>query len=433
MYTPGQLTSGLASQNREALVSRLTHYDPNSSVSTKDLSLVNAASTEMTLQKLMTLSRPEIYMNPDVYNIEERLGICRPGSRRHKSMMAKSGSAPSSLAQTTPGSTVGSTEDSAQRWFKDGGGFMTAAHKGRCSLDPKLISINTPGAGRPSVTQSKKSVPGMGFSASTSSRDLDPIKMAKLPIKSKAERAPAISRMEGPQNMISTGARYGPLSWQSTELSKSGMTLGMSVHAGNDKDFSRASPGPAYNSAQSDGAVFKAQGGVGFAHTQRFAPGMNSHVAPSSSPGPIYNPGLTQTAKALPMGHTFSARLEHGAIYEEPFAVCSPGPSYNPRDVANGYTDVAAIRAHSFGRNQEQSSMHQMDIEKREKQLQGITYGGPGGLGGRGKRGQRRRNQPQGGGAVFEAMKAELQQSLDAQKDQFAGSTKARHRELLYL
>ena len=65
------------------------------------------------------------------------------------------------------------------------------------------------------------------------------------------------------------------------------------------------------------------------------------------SPGPVYNPGTIQTTKGVPISHHMAGRHNFGSHLEFELSVISPGPCYNPDEVAMKYMNTA--RQHTFG------------------------------------------------------------------------------------
>lgn len=266
----------------------------------------------------------------------------------------------------------GGLADSAPRWNKYGGGFITAHHRGRCSLDPKLIPVNTPAAGNPDLSGVKKRVKGMGFGASTTGRGLDaPNRKRRGPQRMPDTTGSTYSQQilanrDKPHSaMISSGCRYGPAQWQSTELKRQGFGTSMTVHAASTRDKSRCSPGPRYNSSKSMHSALKVNEGVKFATNTRFHAGTESFVPPSQSPGPIYQPDVTQTKKGLPISSHMAGRETFGD--ESVLTVLSPGPQYNPAEVAEKYLNTSS--SFSFGPSDDMKAAREWERREFEEKV----------------------------------------------------------------
>ena len=351
MNTDGMLTRNLTEQYRQGLVNKLTSYDPHNSVPTNDLSLLGDESTTVTLQKLMTLTRPDVAARPAaVKQVEDRLGLSRRGKRLDKRLAAGTASSAARAAQRGGGGGGGVDDgdgEGGQRWFKSGGGFMTQHHKGRCCFDPKLMAVNTPGPGNPDSQGVRRQVPGAGFGASTSSRDLQPIKRRRARKKDLRPDTVPDARLRPPGSaFVSSGPRYGPVDWLSTELRSGGGAV--AVHAASSMDKARCSPGPRYNSDKSLVGAYARPPTMKFGTNNRFASGVNSFIPSSASPGPVYEPQFQLTEKQLPMSQHFAGREDFGSTYSGSMHVCSPGPVYNPVE-ADAYLNVAP--QFSFGNN----------------------------------------------------------------------------------
>jgi hypothetical protein len=392
MNTEGQLTTKLTEQYRQGLVNKLTTYDPNNAVPFADLSLLGDDSTTVTLQKLMTLTRPDAHSRPSaVAEVEDRLGLSRRGKRRAaagRSRLANAGTAASRArgAENGAASAAAGLDDGdgegGQRWFKSGGGFMTQHHKGRCCFDPKLMPVNTPGPGNPDTSGVRAQVPGMGFGSSTSSRDLKPIKRRRPRKKDLRPDTVPVARPRPPGSaFVSSGPRYGPTDWLSTELKgghsgSGGSGLGgVAVHAASQADKTRCSPGPRYNSDKSLAGAYARPPTMKFGTNNRFAAGVNSFIPSSASPGPVYDPQHHLVEKQLPISQHFAGREDFGSTYAAGKHVISPGPAYNPVE-ADAYLNVAP--QFSFGNNASGP------VSPPKKTRGGGGGGGGGGRGGRG-------------------------------------------------
>ena len=193
---------------------------------------------------------------------------------------------------------------------KDRDGFMTCHHKGRCSLDPKLIPARTPGPGYiADNSTTRKKLKGASFGKSTSKRgtEVDPPKRHRggkrsvptsgFGLDSTSIAGRSLMRCTSSQGtMISSGNRYSPLHWQSTDMN-------ISAHAGahdgsGEFDRSRCSPGPRYGGENR--TLKKVDVGAKFSTSTKFKPGQNSFVPASSSPGPVYSPSVSQTHMRRP-------------------------------------------------------------------------------------------------------------------------------------
>lgn len=343
MNTEQQLTRDLPSHYRDELVDRLTAYDPHNISTAEQAQLLGDQSTTVTLQTLMMLNRPDLRSRSKaVVDVEERLGLSRRTTRAASRSVSRRRRR---RGNTAAAAADAGSDDNAPRWFKSGGGFMTASHKGRCCFDPKCISVNTPGAGNPSTDGVRKQVGGMGFGQSTSDRGLRPIKRRRgrraaasdaddpgltFGVKQGARRRPPGAPM------LSTGSRYGPSDWLSSELKKGSMGHGISVHAAHGTDRSRCTPGPRYNSNKSIPGTCHFGGTMRFSTMNRFGNDANSFMPPSQSPGPAYDPyrgsrSHPQTEKAPP-GCKSAGRGDVGSIYELTQNICTPGPVHNPID-----------------------------------------------------------------------------------------------------
>jgi hypothetical protein len=212
----------------------------------------------------------------------------------------------------------------------------------------------------------------MGFGASSVNRGLDsPTRKRRGPERMPDTSGSAMSqqilanRQKAAGTMISSGHRYGPEQWLSTELKMPGFraeSASIAVHAASRNDKSRCTPGPRYNSCKSTHSGLKLQEGVKFATNLRFKSGTESFVPPSQSPGPVYNPGLLQTKSALPISQHSAGRHTFGD--ESILTAVSPGPQYNPEETAGKYMSTAS--SFSFGPSDDMRAA--AAFERKEKQ-----------------------------------------------------------------
>ena len=139
MNTEQQLTRDLPSHYRDELVDRLTAYDPHNISTAEQAQLLGDQSTTVTLQTLMMLNRPDLRSRSKaVVDVEERLGLSRRTTRAASRSVSRRRRR---RGNTAAAAADAGSDDNAPRWFKSGGGFMTASHKGRCCFDPKCISV----------------------------------------------------------------------------------------------------------------------------------------------------------------------------------------------------------------------------------------------------------------------------------------------------
>ena len=234
------------------------------------------------------------------------------------------------------------------------------------------VHVSQTQTGNPDLSGVKQRVKGMGFGASTTGRGLDaPKRKRRGP-----QRMPDISGTEYSQQiianrekpvgaMISSGARYGPAQWQSTELRRRGFAQSMTVHAASTRDKSRCSPGPRYNSSKSMHSGLQVNEGVKFATNTRFHSGTESFVPPSQSPGPIYKPDMSQVKHGLPISSHMAGREVFGD--ESVLTVLSPGPQYNPAEVAEKYLNTSS--SFSFGPSDEMKSVAAFEKKEMEEKM----------------------------------------------------------------
>merc|ERR1719231_1516475 len=139
----------------------------------------------------------------------------------------------------------------------------------------------------------------------------------------------------------------------------------MTVHAASTRDKSRCSPGPRYNSSKSMHSGLQVNEGVKFATNTRFHSGTESFVPPSQSPGPIYKPDMSQVKHGLPISSHMAGREVFGD--ESVLTVLSPGPQYNPAEVAEKYLNTSS--SFSFGPSDEMKSVAAFEKKEMEEKM----------------------------------------------------------------
>lgn len=213
-------------------------------------------------------------------------------------------------------------------------GFMTIhlAENGRCSLDPKLSSVPTPG---PTTAQLAATSPvrrilgGSSFGLSTTSRFGESTSGTRFMTGSRRQNSPrtcyrtepnhwlhSVSRTQG--STMTSGSRYHPITWR---------LAGQDAVPRGDE----LSPGPKYHVSPLRDPSAADSARAHFGVSNRFAH-PNYYVKRSESPGPAS--GGTRPREFF-QDRPCSATMKgsdrgQSCIYPELALQTSPGPIYNP-------------------------------------------------------------------------------------------------------
>jgi hypothetical protein len=149
------LTNDLAKQYRLALAKRLTNYTPEYRSEYSQLKILTSKESNDNLNRMLSLKRPEVFRR------EQDAALSLVGIQRKKKTSSNRNNNSHILQRASTTSLTerrqrqrrrrkrrNQTADKAittPRYFKSGGGDMTIHHRGRCTYDPKVMSITTPG------------------------------------------------------------------------------------------------------------------------------------------------------------------------------------------------------------------------------------------------------------------------------------------------
>ena len=257
-------------------------------------------------------------------NALARLAVQNTGYRRRKRAFA--GSAKS---VTTP------------RYFKSGGGDMTIHHRGRCTYDPKVMSVNTPGPqaysnntglvgksrikggsffGRSKTQRSQLGDVAQHKRADTAGIHGSKRRNSQLNLRN-SRSAPSISlKPKKTAPFGTTGPRTHPLSQRNEMIDCAATRYGIDRWS---------SPGPRYNTRAD--ATYRLPGvPVTYGKTTKFS---TSSRLPKRTgtigPGPVYQPNYSQVEKK-PVNPTMCPRRSYGSLYESINDDNGPGPAYYP-------------------------------------------------------------------------------------------------------
>ena len=363
------LTNDLAKQYRLALAKRLTNYIPEYRSDYGQLKILTSKESNDNLNRMLSLKRPEVFRREQdaalsLVGIKRRNG--RGGERRLRSRSSSTSqraSTASSAKRTgyrrRKRAFAGSEKSvTTPRYFKSGGGDITIHHRGRCTYDPKVMSINTPGpqaySNNTGLVGKSRIKGGSFFGRSKTQRsqlgdvaqhkradtaDIHGSKRRNSQLNLRNSRsAPSISlKPKKTAPFGTTGPRTHPLS-QRNEL--------IDCAATRDGIDRWSSPGPRYNTRAD--ATYRLPGvPVTYGKTTKFS---TSSRLPKRTgtigPGPVYQPNYSQVEKK-PVNPTMCPRRSYGSLYESINDDNGPGPAYLPKFDNKGHISTAP--SFSFG------------------------------------------------------------------------------------
>ena len=359
------LTNDLARQYRIALAKRLTNYNPGIRSDFNQLKILTSEESSANLNRLLSLKRPDVFRREQ----DEALSLVgiKRRKRGNKQPRPRTGSSflQSERTYSSRPSTGAEKTVTTPRWFKHGGGDITIHHRGRCSFDPKVMSINTPGPQAYSNTHGlvghKKIKGGSFFGRSKSQRtqlgksearnkkrvtraDEEEAELRRMKAKSKYNRSATAPARSPLRKLPVQRAPFGTSGPRTHPLAQRNEMLGCGATRGGADRWS--SPGPRYN-VRAD-ATYRLPGvPVTYGKTTKFSTSSRLPKAKKSiGPGPVYMPSYKVVEKS-PTNPTMCPRRSYGSLYERADKSDGPGPSYLPKFDNKGHISTAP--SFSFG------------------------------------------------------------------------------------
>ena len=364
------LTNDLAKQYRLALAKRLTNYIPEYRSDYGQLKILTSKESNDNLNRMLSLKRPEVFRREQdaalsLVGIQRRKGRHEEGKLRghSNSVSQRSRTATSSAKRTRyrrRKRAFASSEKSTTtpRYFKSGGGDMTIHHRGRCTYDPKVMSVNTPGpqaySNNTGLVGKSRIKGGSFFGRSKTQRsqlggvrerkradtaDNHGSKRRSRQLNRRDSRsAPSISlKPKKTAPFGTTGPRTHPLSQRNDMIDCAATRDGIDRWS---------SPGPRYNTRAD--ATYRLPGvPVTYGKTTKFSTSSRLPKATKTiGPGPVYQPNYSQVEKK-PVNPTMCPRRSYGSLYENIGDDSGPGPAYLPKFDNKGHISTAP--SFSFG------------------------------------------------------------------------------------
>eukprot|EP00943_MAST-04B_sp_MAST-4B-sp1_P007399 g7399.t1 len=365
------LTNDLAKQYRLALAKRLTNYNPEYRSEYRQLKILTSKESNENLNRMLSLKRPEVFRR------EQDAALSLVGIKRRKDKKITNSHSGNQLLQraSTSSPTHGrqrrrqTTKSfgksiTTPRYFTSGGGDMTIHHRGRCTYDPKVMSITTPGpqaySSNTGLVGKSKIKGGSLFGRSKSQR-------SQLGQASKSRRvstanncpsgrhknrpklrtsnsAPSSFSQKPFKKIVRKTAPFGTSGPRTHPLAqRNDMIDCAATHEGTDR---WSSPGPRYNTRAD--ARYRLPGvPITYGKTTKFSTSSRLPKQKESvGPGPVYQPKYSQVEKKQ-VNPTMCPRRSYGSLYESINGDNGPGPAYLPKFDNKGHISTAP--SFSFG------------------------------------------------------------------------------------